>query len=124
LRQLDGLADVGEALGMGKPISDLWRMRNGYAMCERAGLEAISEHLAKLSSEEIEALRGKLAIGEQTDGEVTDIRRTGPSRFAGLLLGPAGRLYPRTVASVAAIRLPRPRSSRRRASSADGGRVV
>jgi hypothetical protein len=56
-RQLDGLAAIGEALseGLGQPVADLWRMRNGYAMCDRAGLEAISEYLAKLGPEEIDA---------------------------------------------------------------------
>jgi hypothetical protein len=73
-RQLDGLAAIGQALsaGLGKPVADLRQMRNGYAMCDRAGLEAISEHLAKLMPEEIDALRGKLAIGVQSDVEVTD----------------------------------------------------
>jgi len=73
-RQLDGVAAIGQALsaGVGKPVGDLWQMRNGYAMCDRAGLEAISEHLAKLGPEEIDALRGKLAIGVQSDVEVTD----------------------------------------------------
>ena len=73
-RQLDGLAAVGQALsaGLGKPVADLWRMRNGYAMCDRAGLEAISERLAKLRPDEIDDLRGKLAIGVQSDVEVTD----------------------------------------------------
>jgi hypothetical protein len=47
-------------------------MRNGYAMCDHAGLEAISEHLAKLGPEEIDALRGMLAIGIQSDVEVAD----------------------------------------------------
>src|SRR5271168_3841365 len=74
-RQIDGLADVGEALseGLGKPVSDLWRMRNGYAMCDRAGLEAISERLAKLRPHEVYDLRGKLAIGVQSDVELTDV---------------------------------------------------
>ena len=47
-------------------------MRNGYAMCDRAGLEAISERLAKLRPGEVDELRVKLAIGVQSDVEVTD----------------------------------------------------
>jgi hypothetical protein len=45
-RQLDGLADVGNALSvaLGRPVADLWTMRNGYALCSRTGLEAISHH--------------------------------------------------------------------------------
>ena len=38
---------------MGKPVDALWRMRNGYALCGREGLEAISEHLATLHSAKI-----------------------------------------------------------------------
>jgi hypothetical protein len=74
-RQLDGLAEAGEALseGLGRPVADLWDMRNGYAMCGRAGLEAISEYLAKRSPMEIDGLRGRVAIGVQTGVEVTDM---------------------------------------------------
>ena len=73
-RQIDGLAAIGGALSkaLNKPVTDLWQMRNGYALCERAGLETISKHLASLSQEEVEALRGKLAIAVHSDVEVTD----------------------------------------------------
>jgi hypothetical protein len=61
-RQLDGLASVGEALSkaIGKPVSDLWSMQNGYALCSRNGLDAIARHLADLSPAELEVLRGRL----------------------------------------------------------------
>jgi hypothetical protein len=73
-RQLDGLAEVGAALSavLGKPATELWQMRNGYAMCERAALDSIAEHLAGLGADEIDLLRGKLAVGIQWDVEVTD----------------------------------------------------
>jgi hypothetical protein len=73
-RQLDGLAEVGQALSaaLSKPAADLWRMRNGYALCKRVGLEAISRHLAVLDHNGLDALRGKLAIAVQSDVEVTD----------------------------------------------------
>ena len=37
-RQLDGLADLGAALGkaLSLPVESLWTMRNGYALCTRA----------------------------------------------------------------------------------------
>jgi hypothetical protein len=46
-RQFDGLADLGKALGvaLNKPIESLWKMQNGYALCSRAGLDAIADHL-------------------------------------------------------------------------------
>ena len=47
-------------------------MRNGYALCSRAGLDAISEHLAALNPKETDDLRGMLCIGVQSDVEVTD----------------------------------------------------
>jgi hypothetical protein len=73
-RQLDGLAAVGGALSdaVGRSIADLWHMRNGYAMCSREGLDAISAHLATLHVDEIDHLRGMLSIGVQWDVEVTD----------------------------------------------------
>jgi hypothetical protein len=73
-RQLDGLAAVGEALSdaVGRPIADLWHMRNGYAMCSREGLHAISAHLARLGPQQIDALREKLSIAVQGDIEVTE----------------------------------------------------
>jgi hypothetical protein len=41
-RQLDGLADLSEALrkALNKPVEILWSMRNDYALCSRAGLDA------------------------------------------------------------------------------------
>jgi len=73
-RQLDGLAPLGEALSnaLGRPIADLWQMQNGYAMCNREGLEAISAHLATVEPDQIDDLRGKLCIAVQSDVEVTD----------------------------------------------------
>jgi hypothetical protein len=45
-RQLDGLSSLGEALSeaLDKPVSELWSMQNGYALCGRAGLDAIAAH--------------------------------------------------------------------------------
>jgi hypothetical protein len=73
-RQFDGLADLGEALSktMNQPVEDLWKMQNGYALCTRAGLDAVAEHLGKLQPEQIDFLLGKLGIGVHRDVEVTD----------------------------------------------------
>ncbi|MBY4594626.1 hypothetical protein K3217_03625 [bacterium BD-1] len=37
LRQLDGLADIGAELSraLGRPVSDLWSMQNGYALASK-----------------------------------------------------------------------------------------
>lgn len=73
-RQLDGLADVGAALsrGTGLPVSDLWSMKNGYALCRADGLGAIDAHLASLDEEGVDALRSVLRIGLHADVEVTE----------------------------------------------------
>jgi len=73
-RQLDGLSLIGQALSatLGKPVELLWSMRNGYALCEREALEAISGLLATLDAQAFDAVRGKLAIAVQSDVEVTD----------------------------------------------------
>jgi hypothetical protein len=74
-RQFDGLADLGEALGgaLKQPVKSLWRMQNGYALCTRAGLDAVAEHLGALQPDQVDILRGKLCIGIHRDVEVTDV---------------------------------------------------
>ena len=78
--QLDGLADIGAALSeqTGQPVQALWEMRNGYALCRKAGLEAIGHHLAALTPDELDALRRKLLVGLHRDVEVTEA--PGPDR--------------------------------------------
>lgn len=72
--QLDGLADLGAALSQAVvlPVSALWTMRNGYALCSEAGLRAIGNHLDGLSPARRDALRARLRIGVHRDVEVTD----------------------------------------------------
>lgn len=73
-RQLDGLADLGAALAdaLGIPVKALWEMRNGYALCSQAGLESISDYLAKMGPAQLDSLRSLLRIGLHHDVEVTD----------------------------------------------------
>ena len=73
-RQFDGLADLGEALGeaLNQPVKALWSIQNGYALCTRAGLDTIAEHLGAMQPEQVDILRGKLCIGVHRDVEVTD----------------------------------------------------
>lgn len=73
-RQLDGLADLGASLSkaLGQPLEALWEMRNGYALCTRAGLDEIGKHLGAMPVDQIDSLRGKLCIGLHTNVEVTD----------------------------------------------------
>ena len=73
-RQLDGLADLGEVLSeaLNQPVDALWKMRNGYALCTGAGLDAIAAHLGMLQPDQIDILRGKLRIGVHSDVAVTD----------------------------------------------------
>ncbi len=72
-RQLDGLAEVGVALGhaLGRPVGALWTMRNGYALCSSEGLAAIGNHLRAVSAAETDTLRALLCIGVHRDVEVT-----------------------------------------------------
>jgi hypothetical protein len=73
-RQLDGLSDVGAALGhaLDQPVDALWAMRNGYALCSREGLAAIGAYLRGLSAADTDALRALLRVGAHRDVEVTD----------------------------------------------------
>lgn len=79
-RQLDGLAGLGAALaartGMSRDV--LWTMQNGYALCSREGLAAISSHLSTLDNGQLDELRGLLCIGVHRDVEVTDVERQTP----------------------------------------------
>jgi len=69
-RQIDCLEDLGRALGNSE--GRLWRMENGYAMCRRSGLAAISERLRDADEAERDQLRGLLRIGLHWNVEVTD----------------------------------------------------
>lgn len=73
-RQLDGLQDLGERLSrsLGCSVSDLWEMRNGYALATRTGLDLISEHLNQIDPADWDTLSGSLRIGLHHDVEVTD----------------------------------------------------
>jgi hypothetical protein len=79
-RQLDALADVGALLSerLKMPVGSLWTMSNGYALCSRAGLDAITDILQRSTEAEKDQLRGKLRIGLHRDVEVTDAARPLP----------------------------------------------
>lgn len=79
-RQLDGLLDIGADLAeaLSQPVSALWQMKNGYALCTRGGLQAITGHLKELNSSNLDTLRARLRIGLHSDVEVTESRGTKP----------------------------------------------
>jgi hypothetical protein len=68
-RQINCLADLGEALGNSE--GRLWQMKNGYALASREGLIEISERLRTCSEAELDRLRELLRIGIQWDAQVT-----------------------------------------------------
>ena len=73
-RQLDALADLGVALGelTDRPVSELWRMQNGYALASPDGLQAIAQALKAADHALSDSLRGHLRIGVHAGVEVTD----------------------------------------------------
>jgi hypothetical protein len=79
-RQLDGLADLGDALSgrLGMDRAALWTMRNGYALPTRAALDAIAGHLNAADEGTLDDLRGRLRFGLHQDVEVTDGPAPGP----------------------------------------------
>lgn len=79
-RQINGLAGLGLALSSGTklPVADLWTMKNGYALCSKVGLDAITQYLRTLAPDRIDVLRGELCIGIHRDVEATEA--TGPDR--------------------------------------------
>lgn len=74
-RQLDALTHLGAALPaeLDHPVSALWAMRNGYALCTKAGLQAITDLLANGTDALRDTLGGQLAIGLHRNIEVTDL---------------------------------------------------
>jgi hypothetical protein len=73
-RQLDALADLGAEFQKRLPpkIGELWSMTNGYALCSRTGIGAITQLLENSNPAEIDELRGHLRIGLHHNVEVTD----------------------------------------------------
>jgi hypothetical protein len=74
-RQINALAGLGEALSAltGLPATDLWTMRNGYALSTDDGLAAIGRVLDDAPEDVRDGLRGRLAIGLHRNVEVTDV---------------------------------------------------
>jgi len=68
-RQIDCLADLGQALG--NEADRLWSMRNGYALPTAAGLRAVDQHLGALDEDGLDVLRQLLRVGIQRHTEVT-----------------------------------------------------
>ena len=64
-RQIDCLDDLAAALGVDVA------MRNGYALPRDAELHRISETLAAMNADDLDAIRSRLRIGLQHDTEVT-----------------------------------------------------
>lgn len=79
-RQIDALAPLGEVLSaaLRRPVSSLWTMRNGYALCTLDGLVAIGELLSRADDGTRDALRSRLFIGLHHDVEVTDVDSSEP----------------------------------------------
>ena len=73
-RQIDGLATIGATLSeaLRLPVSKVWEMRNGYALCSEEGLSVIATYLAMQDDGQTDALRAQLHIGLHSDVEVTD----------------------------------------------------
>jgi hypothetical protein len=70
-RQIDCLAEVGNALG--NPTDCLWTMRNGYALCTEQGLQQIDRRLEVMTQNEYDGVRALLRIGLHWNVQVTDV---------------------------------------------------
>jgi len=107
--QLDGLADIGTAVeaALAMPVSTLWQVQNGYALCSRDGLEAITGYLAGVRSEDIDALGQKLRIGIHSDVEVTDGVEGDRPRVSRPSVAPSPWLTPEYPPELGALRTAR-----------------
>ncbi|MEH2560111.1 hypothetical protein V1286_007640 [Bradyrhizobium algeriense] len=79
-RQVDCLNRIGQELetALGRPVSELWEMRNGYALCTADGLRSIARHLESLDEDSRDSLGATLQIGLHEDVEITDGFRDQP----------------------------------------------
>lgn len=68
-KQIDCLADIGEALG--NTGNRIWKMYNGYALPIASRLKELDAKLRGMSEEELDELRSKLQIGIQWGAQVT-----------------------------------------------------
>lgn len=68
-RQLDMLSELGSALGNND--SQLWRMKNGYALPDEAGLRNVDQIIRSLEQSERDTLMGLLRIGLHSNTQVT-----------------------------------------------------
>ncbi len=77
-RQLNSLGALGNALSeaLGMPVSALWSMRNGYALCTAEGLRAIAQLLSVSDDAHRDWLRGLVCVGWHRDVDVTDLPPT------------------------------------------------
>ena len=68
-RQIDCLAEVGEALGNAE--GQLWAMRNGYCLPTEAGLQQVDDALSRMDEDQLDSLRAQLRIGVHKYVQVT-----------------------------------------------------
>ncbi len=68
-RQIDGLADLGAALG--NDGGRLWSMQNGYALPTEAGIHELRDRLADADEPTRDRLMAHLRVGVQWNTEVT-----------------------------------------------------
>jgi len=67
--QVDCLREIGHGL-FGEDFK-AWTMRNGYAMFDRAGLEAINTRLDSMTESDVDELKAQLRVGVHSQVEVT-----------------------------------------------------
>lgn len=83
-------------------------MTNGYALCTRVGLDAITEHLKGMTPVQLDALRGRLRVGVHSDVEVTDVEGSHRPRVSQVFCFRAsGRLFACSVGALEALRVAR-----------------
>jgi hypothetical protein len=107
-RQLDGLADLGQTLSaaLNQPVAALWRMQNGYALCTQAGLESISEHLARLKQDDLSRFSARKTVRRHSLG-CRSYRlswKASPLCLASLLLRCASSIQSSAASILGAIR--------------------
>ena len=76
--QLDGLKEIGTYFSqmLNVSVSQLWEMKNGYALFDADGISRINDFLLTLDRDQYDLLKKKLLIGVHENIEITQFNKS------------------------------------------------
>ena len=76
--QLDGLKEIGKFFSqiLNVSVSQLWEMKNGYALFDAEGISRINDFLLTLDRDQYDLIKKKLIIGIHENIEITQFNKS------------------------------------------------